>query len=85
MTPTHQAARAFYDAAARELRALDRPSTRVAVAAIVGETPQAFGDALHGRSGSLERLATWLERWKAAELPELELVVAAGEVEVRRR
>lgn len=82
---SRDAAEAFCDAAVDILRSRGARSSRTAVAEIVGESQQTFSDATRGHRGSLNRIRAWLERWAGAGLPELELVVTASTVEVRRR
>jgi hypothetical protein len=83
--PIHQlAARAFHETAVGALRERGEATTQTAVAAIVAESPQKYSDCLKGREGSLDRIYRWLARWAESGRPELELVVRAGSVEVRR-
>lgn len=69
-----RAANLFLVATQRAQGELGYPTTKTVLAHAVGETPQAFGDVLAGRQGSIERVAGWIEQWNAVR-PRFPLVL----------
>jgi transposase len=82
-----QAAAVAFDAAARAVLLAEGRTGRGAsaseVARIVGCHRSQYSDALDGRA-SLDLVARWIDAWRAAGWPELELRIRAQRVKVVR-
>lgn len=72
-----QAITEFHTVALAALQANGRPATKAEVARVIGESPQAYSDALAGRSGSLDRLHSWIVAFEKAKIASFALILTS--------
>ena len=81
---TQAAAISFNEVVQATLRKMGTEPSQAAICRLIDEHATVYSNALHGRRGTLNRVAEWVRTWNQLGGAELELVVNGDEVGVRR-